>query len=228
MFVLLVGDLGSHHSAVSEKVFAASRLPIPSPPFVVINDQDARGAPFTLLSRTRPCLARPNRRQRHTQSRQPTAPRKDRDSRNDVAGEFLLPGCCPQGFDSIRSPGDKDEVVRAVRSIANAWSVSEPMVAYRLHRLGCQPRSSRAHLQVRRKVDHAKARKGAAGNGGAARPHHTSADSSSASFIVVVRTLRDNRHSPIPKRPNSRRETGARRPLLRTSNKPRSVLDYRG
>jgi Zn-dependent peptidase ImmA (M78 family) len=36
---------------------------------------------------------------------------------------------------SIRSPGDKDEVVRAVRSIANEWSVSEPMVAYRLHRI---------------------------------------------------------------------------------------------
>jgi transcriptional regulator with XRE-family HTH domain len=50
IFVLLVGDLGSYHSAVDEKVFRGFAIADPIAPFVIINDQDAKSAQsFTLL-----------------------------------------------------------------------------------------------------------------------------------------------------------------------------------
>jgi hypothetical protein len=44
VFVLLVGDLGSYHSALSEEVFRGFALADPVAPFIVINDHDARTA----------------------------------------------------------------------------------------------------------------------------------------------------------------------------------------
>ena len=50
VFVLLVGDLGSHHSALSEEVFRGFALADDKVPFIVINDHDARTArSFTLI-----------------------------------------------------------------------------------------------------------------------------------------------------------------------------------
>ena len=44
VFVLLVGDLGSYHSALSEEVFHGFALADPVAPFIVTNDHDARTA----------------------------------------------------------------------------------------------------------------------------------------------------------------------------------------
>ncbi|MGC2497066.1 MAG: XRE family transcriptional regulator, partial [Acidobacteriaceae bacterium] len=50
VFVLLAGDLGSHHSALSEDVFRGFALADIVAPFIVINDHDARTArAFTLV-----------------------------------------------------------------------------------------------------------------------------------------------------------------------------------
>lgn len=50
IFVLLIGDLGSHHTALSVNTFRGCALADSVAPFVVINDQDARAAwSFTLL-----------------------------------------------------------------------------------------------------------------------------------------------------------------------------------
>ena len=50
VFVVLVGDLGSHHSSISETVFRGFVIADKIGPFVVINDQDAKTArSFTLL-----------------------------------------------------------------------------------------------------------------------------------------------------------------------------------
>lgn len=50
IFVLLIGDLGSHHSTIDASVFRGIALADPIAPFLVINDQDAKSAwSFTLL-----------------------------------------------------------------------------------------------------------------------------------------------------------------------------------
>ncbi len=50
VYVLLLGDLGSHHSDIGEEVFRGAALADDVAPFVVINDNDATPArSFTLL-----------------------------------------------------------------------------------------------------------------------------------------------------------------------------------
>jgi len=44
VFVLLIGDLGSHHSAIGEEVFRGFVIADGVAPFIVINDNDARAA----------------------------------------------------------------------------------------------------------------------------------------------------------------------------------------
>jgi transcriptional regulator with XRE-family HTH domain len=50
VFVLLIGNLGSHHTAIPVGAFRGFAIADPLAPFVVINDQDAKAAwSFTLL-----------------------------------------------------------------------------------------------------------------------------------------------------------------------------------
>ncbi len=50
IFVLLIGNLGSHHTAISVEAFRGFALADTVAPFIVINDQDAAVAwSFTLL-----------------------------------------------------------------------------------------------------------------------------------------------------------------------------------
>jgi Zn-dependent peptidase ImmA (M78 family) len=50
IFVLLIGDLGSHHTAIPPEVFRGFALADPIAPFVIINDKDAESAwSFTLI-----------------------------------------------------------------------------------------------------------------------------------------------------------------------------------
>ncbi len=139
IFVILVGDLGSHHSSISETVFRGFVIADKIAPFVVINDQDARTArSFTLLhelahiwlgqtgiSGGDPDAVRPT-----------TAVGKIEQFCNDVAGEVLLPSSALPEKPRNLEGGDKPTVLRIVRSIAQKWNVSEPMVAYRFNRLG--------------------------------------------------------------------------------------------
>ena len=132
-FVLLVGDLGSHHTAVSERVFRGFALADSVAPFIVVNHQDATAArPFTLLHElAHICLGASG------VSADPpsTQPRRSQDRIeffcNDVAGEFLLPS------DAISSPrriGSFDEARKRAEDLAGERRVSEAMVAYRLWR----------------------------------------------------------------------------------------------
>ena len=132
-FVLLVGDLGSHHTAVSERVFRGFALADAVAPFIVVNHQDATAArPFTLLHElAHTCLGASG------VSADPpsTPPRRSHDRIeffcNDVAGEFLLPS------DAISSPrriGSFDEARKRAEDVARERRVSEAMVAYRLWR----------------------------------------------------------------------------------------------
>ena len=135
-FVLLVGDLGSYHTALSVEVFRGFAISDRVAPFVVINDQDARPArSFTLIHELAHIWL-----DRSGVSGVPSldAPRSPEDRIeqfcNDVAGEFLLPAEALHARAVELDPGNKESAADAIRGLAKAWSVSEPMVAYRLKR----------------------------------------------------------------------------------------------
>jgi Zn-dependent peptidase ImmA (M78 family)/transcriptional regulator with XRE-family HTH domain len=139
VFVVLVGDLGSHHSSISETVFRGFVIADKIAPFVVINDQDAKTAhSFTLLHELAHIwLGQTGISGGEPQAIKPaTTVGKIEQFCNDVAGEFLLPSGAfkvkPQDLDG----SDKKAALRIVQSFADTWNVSEPMVAYRLNRLG--------------------------------------------------------------------------------------------
>jgi Zn-dependent peptidase ImmA (M78 family) len=138
VYVLLVGDLGSHHSALSEEVFRGFALADPRVPFIVINDQDARTArSFTLVHELAHIYigesgvsGTPDQ----VSGNSPTA--KVEQFCNDVASYVLL----PRSFQSQRPPAlarnDASSALRYIEQTAKSWSVSEPLVAFRLRRLG--------------------------------------------------------------------------------------------
>jgi len=138
IFVLLIGDLGSHHSALTDSVFRGFAIADEIAPFVVINDQDARAArTFTLIHE----LAHIWIGQSGVSGgadivAEATPVGRTEQFCNDVAGEVLLPAAAlarrPAGLET----DDKETTHRVISGISEAWSVSEPMVAYRLHRLG--------------------------------------------------------------------------------------------
>lgn len=127
IYVLLLGDLGSHHSDISEDVFRGFALADDVAPFVVINDNDAVTArAFTLMHElahiwigasgvSGPLAA--------------TSENAIERFCNAVAGEFLLP------VDTATLPNLRQEDVKTVRRIgarlADTWNVSEGVVIYR-------------------------------------------------------------------------------------------------
>jgi Zn-dependent peptidase ImmA (M78 family) len=136
VFVLLVGDLGSHHHTISERVFRGFAIADPIAPFVVINDQDAKAArSFTLIHELAHIWLGQTGVSGMVEEDNTTTP-QGRVERfcNDVAGKFLLPDeafAARPDFDA----NDAAQVMRAISRIADAWRVSEPMVAYRIWRL---------------------------------------------------------------------------------------------
>ena len=138
VFVLLIGDLGSYHTALGVEVFRGFAISDRVAPFVVINDQDARAArSFTLIHELAHIWLD---RSGVSGAPSPNAPRSPEDRIeqfcNDVAGEFLLPGEALHAHPADFDVGDKRGAEDAIRLLADAWSVSEPMVAYRLKRTG--------------------------------------------------------------------------------------------
>lgn len=138
VFVLLVGDLGSHHSALSEEVFRGFALADDRVPFIVINDHDARTArSFTLVHELAHIFL--------GQSGVSGTPESVKDSTqigrieqfcNDVAGLVLLPKIFAQQRPASLGNDDKAKTMQFIEETAKKWSVSEPLVAHRLRRLG--------------------------------------------------------------------------------------------
>ncbi|QGA56868.1 ImmA/IrrE family metallo-endopeptidase [Brucella sp. 2280] len=130
IFVLLIGNLGSHHSALNVELFRGFALADPIAPFVVINDQDSEQAwSFTLLHE----LA-------HIWLGQ-TGVSGGRSSSeteifcNDVAGRILLPNAeIAQEPSLLNAP--QSQILSRIAAIAEARQVSHSMVAYKLYRHG--------------------------------------------------------------------------------------------
>jgi Zn-dependent peptidase ImmA (M78 family)/transcriptional regulator with XRE-family HTH domain len=151
IFVLLVGNLGSHHSNISESIFRGFAIADEIAPFIVINDQDAKSArSFTLIHELVHIFVGSTGVSGSPTTIEPATPsgRVERFC-NDVAGEFLLPTGELPGVEQI-AEGAEREVIRIV---AEAWNVSEPMVAYRFQRTGriseAQYRDLCAHYAAR-------------------------------------------------------------------------------
>jgi Zn-dependent peptidase ImmA (M78 family) len=125
VFVLLIGNLGSHHSNISSEVFRGFALADEVAPFVVINDQDAKAAwSFTLLHELV-----------HIWLGQTGISGGWYESRveqfcNMVASELLLPA------EELRAWNPRfrnvDELVAQITEYANERKISRAMVNYRL------------------------------------------------------------------------------------------------
>lgn len=130
VFVLLAGNLGSHHSAVPVEAFRGFAIADPIAPFIVINDGDARAAwSFTLLHE----LAHLWLGATGVSGGGPPEMRIERFC-NDVAGEFLLPQADVQAIDIAGL--DIDAQISVITEPANRWRVSRQMVAYVLYKAG--------------------------------------------------------------------------------------------
>lgn len=131
VFVLLIGNLGSHHTSLEPDVFRGFALADPIAPFVVINDQDAKAAwSFTLfhelahlwIGRTGVSGGRLlNGLEQFC---------------NDVASQLLLPNeeLSEEGWRTVED--DLHSLVNAISTFARPRNLSYSLVAYRLFRAG--------------------------------------------------------------------------------------------
>lgn len=138
IFVLVLSDLGSWHTAIQANVFRGFAIADKIAPFVVINPKDAKSArSFTLMHE----LAHIWLGQTGVSGSLSTDAPTNKNAKierfcNDVAAEFLLPD---RHFRNGLPDFDKADVEAArgtIDIIASRWSISEPMVAYSLQRRG--------------------------------------------------------------------------------------------
>ncbi len=130
VFVLLIGNLGSHHTSIDIEIFRGFALADEVAPFVVINDQDSKAAwSFTLLHEVA-----------HLWLGQSGVSGGRLDATieqfcNEVAGHFLLPTDELQKL-KINDGADFDTITTRISAFAQERNLSSSMVAYRLHRAG--------------------------------------------------------------------------------------------
>lgn len=128
IFVLLAGNLGSHHSAIPVEAFRGFAIADAFAPFIVINDSDAKAAwSFTLLHE----LA-------HLWLGATGVSGGGYQERlierfcNDVAGQFLLPR---SDVETVRLLGlGTTDQIAVIAEHASRWRVSRAMVAYGLYK----------------------------------------------------------------------------------------------
>lgn len=130
LFVLLLGDLGSHHSKIESRAFRGYAIADPTAPFIVINDNDARAAwSFTALHEAA-----------HVWLGQTGVSGASHEAAverfcNDVAGALLLPAEEVRAIDSA-GLRDFEASVGVISAFAEERRVSRGMVAYMLLREG--------------------------------------------------------------------------------------------
>jgi len=128
VFVLIIGDLGSHHTTISAEIFRGFSLADDVAPFVVVNNQDARAAwSFTLLHELAHLWLG------QTGISGAIVGNRTEQFCNDVAGSLLLP---IEELDalSISDHTDLEVDIDEICNFASARNVSRAMVAYKLYR----------------------------------------------------------------------------------------------
>ena len=128
VFVLLKGDLGSHHTAIDVEVFRGLAIADDVAPFVVINDNDSRAArSFTLLHELTHLLLG------QSGFAGVNAETEIEEFCNNVAAEWLLPARTLDELDIARGSGVVEQQHHIGR-FARERNLSRTMVAYRLLR----------------------------------------------------------------------------------------------
>lgn len=130
VYVILAGDLGSHHTRIGVDTFRGFALADDIAPFIIMNDQDHHAAwSFTLLHE----LAHLYLGQTGVSGGRPES--RIEKFCNDVASEFLLP---KSELTELRDIAGFDVNAAAARigEFALARRVSHSMVAYKLYRVG--------------------------------------------------------------------------------------------
>ena len=141
VFVLLKGDLGSHHTAIDVEAFRGLAIADDVAPFVVINDNDSKAAwSFTLLHELTHLLLGQSGFTANFGT-------EIEEFCNHVAGEWLLP---TPTLDEIRMEGatNLDERKRRIGEFARSRNLSQTMVAYRLLRADRIDRPTFERLQA--------------------------------------------------------------------------------
>jgi Zn-dependent peptidase ImmA (M78 family)/transcriptional regulator with XRE-family HTH domain len=133
IFVLLAGNLGSHHTAIPVEAFRGFAIADPVAPFIVINDQDAQTAwSFTLAHEIAHLFLGATGISGVSSSINES---KIEQFCNEVAGEFLLPKS-----ELIAIAVDKtqpiDALINSIAAFAKERHISRAMVAYKLFRAG--------------------------------------------------------------------------------------------
>ena len=128
VFVLLLGNLGSHHTNIPVEIFRGFAIADPLAPMIVINDQDTKTAwSFTALHElVHLWLGSTGISGTDTTD-------KIEQYCNDVAGGILLPEDDLKAFSNLSS---FDIAVKNITALAGQWRVSRSMVAYKLYRNG--------------------------------------------------------------------------------------------
>lgn len=171
VFVLLIGNLGSHHTNIPVEVFRGFALADPIAPFIVINDLDAHSArSFTLLHE----LAHIALGQTGV-----SAAMSDLEVEkfcNEVAARILL------GDDDLSKKNwaglELEQLVQAASSYGSARNISGSLIVYRLLREGLISQDQWSRASERLRELWAMARKAERDNKG---------DASGPSFYVVKR-----------------------------------------
>lgn len=134
VFVMLVGNLGSHHSAIPVEAFRGFAIADPLAPFIVINDQDAKTAwSFTLLHELAHLWLGA------TGVSGPRSEQRIEQFCNAVAGAILTPA---SDLAKIKLDADGvDERIAVIAKHAAQWRVSRQMVAYGLLNSGAISRA---------------------------------------------------------------------------------------
>ena len=128
VYVILVGNLGSHHTAIDAKIFRGFAIADEVAPFIIVNDQDAKPAwTFTLLHElTHIWLGQ-------TGVSGASAERNIEKFCNDVAGELLLPAAELRQLAAAIGQGF-NETAAVIGEFARTRKISRTMVAYKLFR----------------------------------------------------------------------------------------------
>ncbi|WP_375764546.1 ImmA/IrrE family metallo-endopeptidase [Bradyrhizobium sp. Pha-3] len=130
IYVLLIGNLGSHHTNLDVETFRGFALADDIAPFIVINDQDAVTAwAFTLLHEL--CHVWLGA----SGVSGATAGTAVEQFCNDVAGRFFLPASEINRLADLRG-ASFDTVIARINDFAEQRHISRSMVAYKLLREG--------------------------------------------------------------------------------------------
>ena len=129
-FVLLIGNLGSHHTAIDPQTFRGFALADKVAPFAVINDQDAPSAwSFTLLHELAHIWLG------ETGVSGSFAGRAIERFCNQVASEFLLPEEELREL-AVHDVADLEMLQARISNFAGVRHLSSSMVAYKLYQAG--------------------------------------------------------------------------------------------